>query len=211
MTVYAIGRDAQRLAAAVQSVPIGRRASVRPHRCDLTSSAEIAALAKSIEEEVGGVDLLVHAAGNYRRGRHMDASIEDLEALFASNVRGPYELTRRLLPMLRNSCGDIVSISSTQALSAGEGVGQYAATHHAMKAVADSLRGEVNPDVRVMMLHLGPTAGPRQAQLFSEEGRSYAPDLLIQPEDVAAVVATAVALPRRAQLTALTLWPTRRF
>ena len=80
-------------------------------------------------------------------------------------------------------------LNSTQGLAASRGVGQYAATQHAMRAVADSLREEVNEQgVRVLSLFLGRTAGNLQRAIFAMEGRPYAPERLIQPGDVAEAV-----------------------
>jgi NADP-dependent 3-hydroxy acid dehydrogenase YdfG len=57
---------------------------------------------------------------------------------------------------------------------------------HATKAIADSLRDEVNGDgVRVTSLYLGRTAGEGQRKLSEYEGRHYSPEKLIQPTDVA--------------------------
>src|SRR5438094_319306 len=75
-------------------------------------------------------------------------------------------------------------------------VGQYAATKHALKAIADSLREEVNPKgIRVLTVYLGRTATPMQQAVFQQEGREYHPDTLLQPEDVASVVVNALMLP----------------
>ena len=124
------------------------------------------------------VDLLIHSAGAYSRGDHVDAPIRDLDALYASNVRAPYALTQELLPVLRAGGGDIVVVNSTQGIRAAGGVGQYAATQHAMRAITDSLRQEVNADgIRVCSIHLGRTATPRQEVIFAKEGRPYVPEL----------------------------------
>jgi NADP-dependent 3-hydroxy acid dehydrogenase YdfG len=80
-----------------------------------------------------------------------------------------------------------------------------------MKAVGESLRAEVNSrGVRVTTIHLGRTATTRQEGIFAAEGRDYTPELLIQPDDVADVVVSIVALPKRAQVTSLTLLPTHK-
>jgi NADP-dependent 3-hydroxy acid dehydrogenase YdfG len=113
------------------------------------------------------------------------------------------------LDSLARSRGDIVFVNSTQGLSAGPEVGGYAATQQAAKAVSESLRAEVNAHgVRVITVHLGRTATPLQEAVFAAEGRVYTPELLIHPDDVADVVAGALALPKRAQLSSVTLLPT---
>ena len=85
---------------------------------------------------------------------------------------------------------------------------QYAATKHALKAVADSVREELNPaGVRVLSLFLGRTATPMQASIFAAEQREYNPGILMQPEDVAEVVVNALALARTAEITEITMRP----
>ena len=87
-------------------------------------------------------------------------------------------------------------------------MGQFSATQHALKAIADSLRQEVNADgIRVLSVFPGRTATPRQASLHEIEGKRYQPELLMQPEDVATVVVNALGLPRTAEVTDVSIRP----
>jgi NADP-dependent 3-hydroxy acid dehydrogenase YdfG len=175
--------------------------------CDLSSEAEVEAAASRVLA-VGPVDLLVHSAGLIRIGPMAGAPLADFERQWAVNVRAPYQLTQRLLPSLRERRGQVVFINSSAGLRAGAGVAQYAATKHALRAVADALRAEVNADgVRVLSVFPGRTATPMQADLHDQEGRPYRPDLLMQPADVAAAVITALQLPPTAELTEIRMRP----
>ena len=138
-----------------------------------------------------------------------DATIEEFDAQYSTNVRAPYLLTKRLLPGLIAARGQVVFMNSTAGLAAARAdVGQYAASKHALRAVADSLREELNPQsVRVLSLYLGRTASPMQERLFQEEGRTYHPETLLQAEDVASVVLHALMLPDTAEITDLTIRP----
>jgi NADP-dependent 3-hydroxy acid dehydrogenase YdfG len=202
------GRDGRRLADTVSAVETHGRPTLAL-ACDLTEAGRIEQLAELATTAHGGLDVLVHAAGVYLRGELADSTVADLDAQYQANIRLPYRLTQAVLPMLVRSRGDVVFINSTQGLSASAAVGQYAATKHAMRAVADSLRAEVNRlGVRVMSLHVGRTATTLQERIFASEGRPYTPDALIQPEDLGELVVAAVTLPKRAQVTTLTVWPT---
>ena len=87
-------------------------------------------------------------------------------------------------------------------------MGQYAATQHALRAIADSLRAEVNPQgVRVLSVFPGRTATPMQARLCELEGKAYSPERLIQPEDIASTVIHALTLPRTAEITEISIRP----
>ena len=84
----------------------------------------------------------------------------------------------------------------------------YAASKYALKALADALRAEVNAlGLRVLSVYPGRTASRMQAEVHAAEGRPYRPETLMQPEDVAASILAALALPRTAELTDLHIRP----
>jgi NADP-dependent 3-hydroxy acid dehydrogenase YdfG len=77
-----------------------------------------------------------------------------------------------------------------------------------MKAVADSLRDEVNANgVRVTSIFLGRTATERQRAIFAAEGRPYPPERLVQPANVAGLVLFLLRLPRTSEVTDILLRP----
>jgi NADP-dependent 3-hydroxy acid dehydrogenase YdfG len=203
-----VGRDHARLARTADAVrALG--AAVLPMVADLTEPKQIEHIVDEVQMVFGGLDVIIHSAGIYYRGEMAQADIRCLDALYQTNVRAPYRLTQALIPLLENRPSDIIFINSTQGQSARPGIGQYASTQHALKAVADSLRAELNSKgVRVTTLHIGRTATPLQEQVFLAEGRDYIPECLIQPQDVAELVVTALGLPRRTQVAEMTVWPT---
>jgi len=175
---------------------------------DLTCEGSIREAVARLEGDVGVVDILILSAGAFAMGAHERAPIGDLDWQYRTNVRGPYLLVQGLLPLLRACRGQVVFLNSTVGLEARAGVGQYAATQHALRAIADALRTEVNPDgVRVLSVYLGRTATARQAKIFEQEGRPYTPELLIQPDDVAEIVVAALQLPRTVEVTSIRLRP----
>jgi NADP-dependent 3-hydroxy acid dehydrogenase YdfG len=126
-----------------------------------------------------------------------------------TNVRGPYRLTQILLPMLKLQQGQVIFINSRAVfLSARPGFGQYTATKLALKAVADSFRQEVKGyGIRVLSVYPGRTASSMQKTVYKSEGKTYQPELLMQPADIAATLASATCLPRTAEVTDITLAP----
>lgn len=175
---------------------------------DLTNEAEIETLAARVGAKYGKVNILVHSAGVFALGTTESAPVEAFDQQYSVNLRAPFVLTKALLPLLREGLGDVVFINSTAGLSAGAGVGQYAATKHGLKAIADSLRQEVNSqEIRVLSLFLGRTATAMQEQVHRLEGRPYYPERLIQPQDVAATVIYALTLPRTAEITEMSMRP----
>jgi NADP-dependent 3-hydroxy acid dehydrogenase YdfG len=186
----------------------GRTGRVELHKTDLVVDEQARELADAVRAAEGGVDVLVHSAGTIGVGDLETAQVDDLDRQYATNVRAPFVLTQSLLPALRASQGQIVFINSTAGLEARAGIAQYAATKHALKALADGLREEVNPaGIRVVSVYPGRTATPMQSMVHAVEGRAYRPERLLQPEDVATVVLNAVTLPRSAEVTDVMVRP----
>ena len=195
--VLAVGRNAERLSAATSGE------TVVPVLADLREETERARVLCCLRA-AGRLATIVLGSGLYARSD--DPGVFD--AQLQANVTAPYALLRSCLPSLIASRGQVIFLNSTQGLSAGAGVGQYAATQHALRAIADSLRDEVNgQDVRVSSIYLGRTATARQEDIFALEGRPYTPERLIQPRDVAELVACIARLPRTAEVTNLTVRP----
>lgn len=210
--VYVTGLDSGRVHGtvdALRAVTHGDTVLAGSMAADLTEPRQVRRLADAVRTVLGTVDILVHAAGIYRRGPLEQTAMPDIDAMYRANVRVPYELTQAVLHGLIGGHGDVVFINSTQGLSGGAEVSGFAATQQALKALSESLRAEVNRrGVRVTTIHLGRTATSRQAAIFAAEGREYTPELLVQPDDVADVVVSAVSLPWHAQLASVTLLPT---
>jgi NAD(P)-dependent dehydrogenase (short-subunit alcohol dehydrogenase family) len=139
-------------------------------------------------------------------GATASAPVEEFDWQYHVNLRAPYLLTQSLLPMLRQGQGQIVFINSLVGLNAKGAAGQYSATKHALKALADSLREEVNADgLRVLSVFLGRTASPMQAAVHRMEGRTYKPERLVRPKDVADVVLSVLSLAHTAEATGITI------
>src|SRR5712692_4575271 len=202
-----VGRKVEALKAVADSVGSnGPRA--RSYCADLTRDEDVQQLAEGLTRDFGHLDILVHCAGTVFLGPLERAPVAEFDVQFRTNVRAPYALTQALLPLLRARRGQVVFINSSVGLRARANVGQYAATKHALKAIADSLRQEVNADgVRVLSVYPGRTATPGQAIIFQMEGRIPQPHLLMQPEDVASMVVHALCLPRTAEVTEIHMRP----
>ena len=208
MGLCLVGRNADRMGEIEAAARQRGARQVLACRIDLAQGDA----ARHVVDQAAGcfarIDTLIHCAGAYKRAPVEQADIADLDRQYRINVRSVYLLTQLLLPQLRAARGDIVFLNSTQGLSAGPSVAQFATTQHALRAVADSVRSELNTDgVRVLVLHLGRMATPRAQKVFSAEGRPFQPQLLLQPEDVATVVVTALRLPRTAEVTTVLMRP----
>lgn len=206
-TLCLVGRNLKRLEAVAEAART-TTTQVLCHRANLTLDEDIAELSTRLESDYGRVDVLVHSAGVITLGRLESARIDDFDRQYRTNVHAPYLLTQALLPLIKRHKGQIVFINSSAGLNAAANVGQYAATKHALKAMSDSLRHEVNAyGVRVLSVYPGRTATPMQATVHEMEGKAYHPERLLQPEDVASVVIHALSLPRTAEVTDISIRP----
>lgn len=208
--VWAVGRDESALEETRGwGDPASR--SVRAERADLTRDEDVLRLAAMVREADEDIDFLVHSAGVFIPDEIERFHVDDFERLFALHVRARSLLTRELLPPLRDARGNVVFINSTLGLRASPGAGMYAGSMHALRAVADALRDEVNEDdIRVTSLYLGRTATPMQEEIHRDEGRPWDPDRLIQPETVAGTTLQVLSLPRDAEITDLRIRPMRK-
>jgi len=205
-----VGRDEDAL-LRVAGAADGTNAQHRCYRADLADEADVERLAGALRRELARVDVLVHAAGILQRGALEQAPAAQFDAQYRTNLRAPLVLTQRLLPGLKAAQGQVVFVNSSAGLTARAAVGAYAATKHGLKALADSLREEVNADgVRVLSLFVGRTATRMQAELHAMEGKRYDPDALIQPGDVAALALHALSMPRSVEVTDISLRPMRK-
>lgn len=205
--LHLVGRNQARLQEVVDACrAAGAQADI--HTADIGNDAHIKQLTQELAREVKGIDMLVHSAGVVHLGAVAEAPVEKFDWQYRINVRAPFLLTQGLLPLLTRAKGQIVFINSGAGLSANGNWSQYAATKHALRALADSLRHEVKPaGVRVMSVYPGRTASPMQQQVREMEGAEYHPERFIQPDDVAQQIVSALALPRTADVTDLSIRP----
>lgn len=202
-----VGRCLETLLAIAHTVQETSPKS-KSYQVDLALDEDIEKLIVSIGQDFGQVDILIHNAGIFSMGTIATTPVAEFDQQYRTNVRAPYLLTQALLPMLKIQHGQIVFINSSVGLRASANVGHYAATKYALKAIADSLREEVNTDqIRVISVFPGCTATPMQAKIHEMEGKIYHPERLIQAEDVATVVINALSLPPTAEVTDISIRP----
>jgi short-subunit dehydrogenase len=203
-----LGRSEARLRETGARVRSLEGATVETRVADLGDDGQIKDLADMLIARGASLDILVHCASAYDRGKIATASIEQFDRQHRVNLRAPYRLAQLLTPLLCQTGGDVVFINSSQGTAAGPDVGAYAATQHGRAALAETLRAEINDaGVRVLSVFLGRTAGRRQQEIYAAEGRPYMPEQLMQPEDVAEMVAAALCLSRRAEVMSIAIRP----
>jgi NADP-dependent 3-hydroxy acid dehydrogenase YdfG len=210
MRVCLTGRDERRLQQAAREIGPGAP-GILVHAADLATDPGIRGLVERVHIGLERVDVLVHAAGTVRLGDVEAAGWEDLDEQYRVNLRAPFLLTKALLPELKQANGQVVFVNSSAGLVAGADNGVYAATKHALRSLAGSLRDHVNQyGVRVLSIYPGRTATPMQELVHRFEGRPYEAAVLLQPADVADMIVAALGLPRTAEVTDVMVRPMRK-
>lgn len=174
---------------------------------DLTDEETSLAIAEAAAD-CGGATIVVHALGLFIGGSVIAGPVADLDRQMAVNLRAPWLLTQALLPDLVARQGQLVFVNSSAGLDGGATTGAYAASKHALRAMADSLRAEVNSaGVRVLTVYPGRTASRMQEAVCEHFDQPYDPAAFMQPDDVARTILEALALGRSAEITDIRMRP----
>ncbi|WP_457028146.1 SDR family oxidoreductase [Kitasatospora sp. P5_F3] len=154
------------------------------------------------------LDSILHIAGVVQLGEIGDLPVKAWQEQLNVNLVAPAELTRLLLPSIRQARGHVVFVNSGAGLRADATWGAYAATKFGLRALADALRAEEHGHgVRVTSVYPGRTATAMQVKVHQQEGKEYDPSRWIAPESVATAILTALDLPRDAEITEITVRP----
>ncbi|MEW8525613.1 MAG: oxidoreductase [Candidatus Thiodiazotropha endolucinida] len=138
-TVYAAARRIEKMAdlKALGCIPL---------KMDITHTDDIADVVAAIIKKCGGVDVLINNAGFGMYGAIEDTPIDEARYQFEVNLFGLAELTRAILPYMRNKgAGKIVNITSVGGKIYTPLGSWYHATKHALEGWSDCLRLEVSP------------------------------------------------------------------
>ena len=140
-------------------------------KLDITNPEDAAAAVKAALDRFGRIDVLVNNAGNFYAGFFEEISPEDFRAQVETNLFGPVNVTRAVLPVMRaQRSGLVVTISSTAGISGQEFVSAYAASKFGVEGWIESLTPEVAPfGIRTMLVE----PGYFRTQLLTEESTNY--------------------------------------
>jgi NAD(P)-dependent dehydrogenase (short-subunit alcohol dehydrogenase family) len=150
--VVATGRNTDTVSKAV-----GQADDLLVVKLDITDPASAQTAVDTAVERFGRIDVLVNNAANFYAGFFEEMTPEDFRAQLETNLFGPLNVTRAVLPVMRKQrSGLVVSISSTAGLVGGEFTSAYAASKFAVEGWMESLAPEVAPfGIRTMLVEPG--------------------------------------------------------
>ena len=175
---------------------------------DLTERASVQAAVDRAIEELGPLDVVIHAAGINIRERSLDLlTAEAWENMLRTNLTAAFHLTQVVVPRLRGRGGRIVYVSS-YAVQRPDGSGvAYQASKHGMVGLAHGTMVEEKANgIRTTMIFPGLTDTP----LILQRPVPTPPEVLakaLQPEDVAAACLFVAGLPARVHVPELQMVP----
>jgi NAD(P)-dependent dehydrogenase (short-subunit alcohol dehydrogenase family) len=105
------GREAQHTVGDLSS--FGVRAFAL--RCDVTDEASVKSMMKDVGRELGRIDILVNNAANYDTADFERLTLRQWDAMFASNTRGPFLVSREALKWMRRKRLGLKSSKTTEA------------------------------------------------------------------------------------------------
>lgn len=156
---------------------------------DVTNAEHIAAAAKAL---AGGLYGLVNNAGIASAAPLEFVPVDELRHQLEVNVVGQVALTQAVLPLLRESRGRIVNVTSIGGLIAGQMLGPYNASKFALEAVTHVLRQELAPwGIEVIAIEPGVIATPIWSTSSASADRMLAPNRAAVTELYGAQVAAA--------------------
>ena len=140
-TVVATARNADSVTAA-----LGTHNALLAMTLDITDADSAQAAIDAAVERFGRIDVLVNNAANFYAGYFEELSPGQVRAQIETNLFGPMNVTRAVLPVMRDQrSGHVVTISSTAGLIGQEFVAAYAASKFGVEGWMESLRFDVEP------------------------------------------------------------------
>jgi 3-oxoacyl-[acyl-carrier protein] reductase len=158
----------------------------------------------------GRIDLLVNNAGFGIFAPLVDTRLEDLEAVFRTNVFGAFLMTREAAKhFIRQGSGHLVNISSTSGLRGGRGSTAYSGSKFALRGMTECWRDELRRhDVRVMLVN------PSEVQtgFFAKVGREQeASPKKLRPQEIADAIVGMLEIDDRGFIPELSVFATNPF
>lgn len=184
---------------------VGQLDDAEPFIADLTDAQAVAEAVAAVDR----LDAVVHSAGTYGSGNTLaQTPRSEWRDVLELNVVAVADLTAQLLPLLRDSHGQIVMINSGSGLHRpGPRTGVYAASKYALRALTDALREEERGAVRVTTVYPGRVNTDMQVNRQHQMGREYDPDEHLRPESIAAAVRMALEASSEAMVEDVSVRP----
>jgi NAD(P)-dependent dehydrogenase (short-subunit alcohol dehydrogenase family) len=215
MPVGLVGRSEEALRRVTEEVQ-ARNAHAAPLQADLSNPAALSDLVDTVAAQLGGIRVLVNAAGTDTPGPAEDLDLDEWQRVVAVNLTAPFALARSVMPHMRSGGGGlVVNISSVAGRRGWANASAYCATKFGLTGLTQSLAAEGRADgIRVCVLFPGAMAtnwGTFDAQQTRHAAGTYDadPDDVLDPHTVADLIVWMATTPGQPVLNEVTITPLR--
>jgi 3-oxoacyl-[acyl-carrier protein] reductase len=202
--VVITGRHAETLEAAAREIGAGWIAG------DVGEEADAVRTVAEFVERHGRIDILVNNAGFGRFAMLVDMSLEDLEAVYRTNVFGAFLMAREAARhFVRQGSGNLINVASTAGTRGMKGGTAYASSKFALRGMTECWRDELRRhDVRVMLVNPSEV----QTAFFGKSGRAQeASPKKLRPQEIADAVVGILEIDDRGFVPELAVFATNPF
>jgi len=179
---------------------------------DVTDRDALVAAAERVQPEMGGADVLVNSAGVMLLAPFTSEQHNEFRQMIEVNLLGAITATEVFLDQLRDGGGDLVNISSVAGRTARPGNGVYAATKWGINGWSESLRQELQPGIRVMVIEPGVVATDLPSHITDAQTKETVQQIYkgvpVAAEDIAEIITFAVNRPQRLTINEILVRPT---
>ena len=118
-------------------------------RCDVTGEQNVREMVKEVAAELGGIDVLVNNAANYETVEFEKITVAQWDAIFASNTRGPFLVSREALPYLKKRVGRIINMGSLGGIRPWATHAHYCSSKAALHMLTQVMAKALAPEIAV--------------------------------------------------------------
>jgi NADP-dependent 3-hydroxy acid dehydrogenase YdfG len=183
---------------------------------DVTHRNQVKRLVDTATQKFGRVDVMINNAGIMPRAPLERLTIDDWDRTIDVNIKGVlYGIAAALPHMKKQKSGHMIFVSSVAGHKIGPDFAVYAATKHAVRALAEGFRQEVKPyNIRTTIISPGAVATELPDSVtepdIAEKIRQYYKDIAIPAESFAQAVVFAMNQPEEVDVNEILFRPVKQ-
>ncbi|KAH8411621.1 hypothetical protein KR215_007495 [Drosophila sulfurigaster] len=237
LIVVGLARRVERVKELQKLVPAGRKDKLIPIQCDVGNEASVKAAFDAIEQQLGGIDILINNAGTLQDGQLVDMPISKVQQTVQTNIMGIVMCTQRAFASMkkRNFDGHVVLINSilghklfSPTAGSAPQSNIYPPTKYAVTALTEMYRQEflglgtrIKITVRLVNLLLDDctqscidlyffqsiSPGVVDTEIVPDRVRDAVNDTMLKSEDISQAVLFTLSTPPHMQVHEITIKP----
>ena len=184
---------------------------------DVSKYEDVKREIKEMLSKIEGIDVLINNAGlALGLEKFQDYSMEDIEGMIDTNIKGLLYITREIIPdMIKNNRGHIINIGSTAGIYPYARAAVYCASKGAVRYLSDGIRIDtVDKNIKVTTVQPGIVETDFSKVRFhgdeEKAGNVYKGIEALKPEDIADIIVYVANQPQHVQISDITIMATKQ-